>query len=76
MYVSLADLAMLHAALGEKERALELLERDTREGDGTLWLYYRGIFFDAIRDDPRFVALLRGLRLPTGGVRRGRSASP
>ncbi len=63
-YTSAAHLAMLYSALGERARALDLLEQDYREGDATLWLYYRGVFFDPIRDDPRFLALLRSYRLP------------
>jgi adenylate cyclase len=74
MYVSLTDLAMLYAALGEKSIAMDLLEKDTREGDATLWLYYRGVFFDSIRDDPRFVRLLEELHLPTSHPRRGPSS--
>ncbi len=69
-YTSAADLAMLYATLGEKERALDLLEKDFREGDMMLWIYYRGVFFDPIRDDPRFVALLRQYGVPTHGIRR------
>jgi len=69
-YTSAADLAMLYATLGEKERALDLLEKDFREGDMMLWIYYRGVFFDSIRDDPRFVALLRQYGVPTHGIRR------
>jgi adenylate cyclase len=75
LYVSQTDLAMLHASLGEKSEALDLLEKDTKEGDATLWLYYRGVFFDPIRDDPRFVRLLQRMRLPTNRPRRGPSAS-
>jgi adenylate cyclase len=75
-YVSLTDLAMLHAALGEKSEALQLLEKDTKEGDATLWLYYRGIVFDSIRDDPRFIRLLQQLHLPLNRPRRGPSAPP
>ena len=63
-YVSAAHLAMLYSALGERERALDLLEQDYREGDAILWLYYADVFFDPIRDDPRFVALLAKYRLP------------
>ena len=70
-YISGTDLAMLHAALGERETALDLLEKDTRQGDATLWLYYRGVFFDSIRDDPRFVRLLEEMHLPTSRPRRG-----
>lgn len=69
-YNSGTDLAMLHAALGEKERALDLLEKDSRDGDQVLWLYYRGMFFDSIRDDPRFIALLRQFGLPTHTIPR------
>jgi len=67
-YTSAAHLAMLYSALGERGRALDLLEQDFREGDAVLWLYYRDVFFDLIRDDPRFVALLREYRLPVGPV--------
>jgi len=65
-YTSTAHLAMLYSALGERERALDLLEQDFREGDAILWLYHPGVFFDPIRDDPRFVALLHEYRLPPG----------
>jgi adenylate cyclase len=64
LYVSGTDLATLYGALGEKERALDLLERDFREGDRTLWLYYHGTWFDSIRNDPRFLSLLRQYGLP------------
>jgi adenylate cyclase len=63
-YTSGAHLAMLYSALGERERALDLLEQDYREGDAILWLYHEAVFFDPIRDDPRFVALLQKYRLP------------
>jgi adenylate cyclase len=65
-YVSAAHLAMLYSALGDRPRALDLLEKDAREGDAILWLYYRAVFFDPIRDDPRFVALIDHYRLPSG----------
>ena len=70
-YVSLSRMARLHAALGEREAALELLERDLREGDRTLWFVYRMEEFDSIRDDPRFREMLRTLRLPTSLPMRG-----
>jgi len=63
-YTSSAHLAMLYSAFGERKRALDLLEQDFREGDAILWLYHRGVFFDPIRNDPRFGALLRKYRLP------------
>jgi hypothetical protein len=74
-YTSALYLAMMYAALGDRERALDLLETDDREGDRILWLYYRGVFFDSIREDPRFIALVRRLGLPLE-VRRGPSVAP
>jgi len=68
-YTSAAHLAMLYAATGENAQALDLLEKDYREGDRILWLFYPGTFFDAIRDDPRFVALLQLYRVPTRNPR-------
>ena len=68
-YTSATHLALLHAALGESATALDLLERDYREGDRTLWLYYRGVWFDGLRHDPRFQALLAQYGLPTARVR-------
>jgi adenylate cyclase len=65
-YTSSAHLAMLYSALGQRERALDLLEQDYRDGDAILWLYHRGVYFDAVREDPRFVALLEKYRVPAG----------
>ena len=74
-YTSTAHLAMLYSAIGERERALDLLEEDFREGDAILWLYHSAVFFDPIRDDPRFVALLRRYRLPVDLARAAPSPS-
>jgi adenylate cyclase len=54
-----------YAALGERERAFHFLERDSTEGDRILWANYQELVFDSIRDDPRFVALIRAMGLPT-----------
>jgi adenylate cyclase len=69
-YTSRTHLAMLYTALGEKNRALDLLEQAYREGDRVLWLWCRGLFFDSIRDDPRFAALLRQYDLPLPTLHR------
>jgi adenylate cyclase len=74
-YTSGAHLAMLYSAVGDGDRALELLEEDFREGDAILWLYQGGVYFDPIRDDPRFLALLRAYRLPEA-ARVARTAAP
>jgi adenylate cyclase len=63
-YTSATHLAMLYAAVGQRAKALDLLEREARGGDRVLWLWYRGAWFDSIREDPRFVALLRQYGLP------------
>lgn len=63
-YTSASHLAMMYSALGNKSKALDLLEQDYREGDRVLWLYYRGAYFDPIRDEPRFASLIRQMGLP------------
>jgi adenylate cyclase len=68
-YTSATHLAMLYAALGDRARALDLLEKDARDGDRVLWLWYRGVMFDSIRQDPRFIALLRHYGLPIPSAR-------
>lgn len=64
-YVPMTWLAALHSALGEKEAALDCLEQDMKEGEKSLWFDYQWDHFDPIRDDPRFVSMLRSLKLPT-----------
>jgi len=69
-YVNPVWRGALYAALGEKESALECLERDSQEeGRGSLWFAfnYQGLAFDSIRADPRFRTLLETLNLPTDG---------
>ncbi len=69
-YTSATHLAMLYGAIGQPSKAIELLEKDYREGDPVLWLYYRSVFFDDLRTDPRFVTLLREYGLPTRPIIR------
>ncbi|HEY1198606.1 MAG TPA: tetratricopeptide repeat protein [Thermoplasmata archaeon] len=76
-YVNPTWMAALYAALGEKETALECLERDSREGGrGSLWFSfnYQGLAFDSIRADAAFRSLLERLNLPTDG--EGRAQQP
>jgi hypothetical protein len=51
--------------LGENEKTLALLEQDNREGERLFWNLYQEPAFDTVRDDPRFVAILKDMRLPT-----------
>ena len=71
-YVNPALIAGLHAALGEKEEALEGLERDTKAGGRSLWSEYQWSAFDPVRGDPRFGSLLQRLNLlrDAGGTSR------
>ena len=58
-YVAPHYSAMIHAALGEKEQALDALEQAYKERDGSLaWLRVDDAF-DSLREEPRFQELLR-----------------
>ena len=60
--------AMLHIELGEKERALELVEEAyAMRENGLGWINVVPTF-DALRDEPRFLEILRGLNLPCGAT--------
>jgi adenylate cyclase len=63
-------IAILYSALGQREKALELLEYDLREGERSLWFDYQYPSFDPIRDDPRFQSMLRSMNLPASLGRR------
>lgn len=62
-YVSPGELATLYTGLGDKERALTTLEKAFAARD--LQLQFLGVdpAFDPLRSDPRFVDLLRRVRL-------------
>jgi len=64
-YVSRSDLAIMRSILGENELALDLLEEDYREGDKALWNNYQDPRLDGVRSNPRFIAMLRAMNLPT-----------
>ncbi len=63
-YVSPVLIGQVHLALGRRAEALEALEQGLRTRSAEMiWLGVRPTF-DALRDDPRFVALLQQLGLP------------
>jgi len=64
-YVNHLWIAAVYAALGEKEKAFEWLERDNGEGAVGLWVWHHYRAFDPIRGDPRFRSTLERLNLPT-----------
>ncbi|MGH9368185.1 MAG: protein kinase domain-containing protein [Thermoanaerobaculia bacterium] len=63
-YVSRHDLAVASLALGEKEQALDWLEKAYE--DRNWWMPFLKVDprFDALRSEPRFQALLRRIGLP------------
>ncbi|HYT83348.1 MAG TPA: protein kinase [Gemmatimonadales bacterium] len=62
-YVSPVPFAMLHLALGDRQRALDWAERAHAERRG--WLAYLAVnpILDPLREEPRFRALLDTMRL-------------
>jgi len=62
-YVSPAELAILYTALGDKEKALELLEQAYAARDLQLQFLKVEPGYDALREDPRFQDLLRHVGL-------------
>jgi TolB-like protein/Tfp pilus assembly protein PilF len=63
-YVSPYDLAILYTGLGEKDRALEKLNKAFDEHAG--WIIYLKVepLFDPLRSEPRFADLVSRLGLP------------
>ncbi len=62
-YVSPYDIAVIQAALGEKDQAFALLER--AHNDESEWLGWLGDDYrmDSLRSDPRFADLMRRVGL-------------
>ena len=62
-YVSPYDVAILYVGLGDKDRALEQLNKAYEDRAG--WIIYLNVepIFDPIRSDPRFTELVRRMRL-------------
>ncbi len=63
-YVPPTSLARIHAALGESEEAFRCLDRADAMRDDWLLLLDGWPRFEGIRNDPRFAALRRRIRLP------------
>jgi TolB-like protein/tetratricopeptide (TPR) repeat protein len=60
-------LAMVHLALGERDRALDLLEQAFRDRAWEIRLLPIEPLFDSLRTDPRFAALVSKVRLSSAG---------
>jgi TolB-like protein/DNA-binding winged helix-turn-helix (wHTH) protein/Tfp pilus assembly protein PilF len=66
-FVSPWDLSFVYAALGDKTRAIELLEQATDQKVG--WVISLGVEpgFDSLRDEPRFQRLSKRVGVPAKG---------
>jgi TolB-like protein/Tfp pilus assembly protein PilF len=62
-YVPSASLAVVYAALGEKDKAFVWLEKDVAERSPRPPLFSVNPVFDDLRDDPRFTDLVRRVAL-------------
>jgi len=62
-YLSEADLGLIYARLGEKEKAIEYLTKGYEERDDELKWLNGDHEFDFLRDDPRFKELLKKIGL-------------
>ena len=62
--VSSFDMASLSASLGEKRQALAWLERGCEKRDFWLVELNAWPWFDSLRDDPRFLNVLRRIGFP------------
>jgi tetratricopeptide (TPR) repeat protein len=62
-YVPPTSYAWIHLGLGETDRAFEWLDRAVDECDQYMMPIKSYRFFDPIRDDPRFLTLLRKMNL-------------
>ena len=62
-YVPAYQPAMVYAFLGDRDSAFEWLERAYAERNGTLAFLKTDVAMDNLKDDPRFVDLMRRLDL-------------
>ena len=63
-YVSPYDVAMVYAGLGDKDHALDWLERAHQDRSSLLVFALREPRLAPLRSEPRFVALVREFALP------------
>lgn len=67
-YVPATDFALVHMGLGDRDAALRWLERGVEEH--ARWMELAAVHpaWDPLRHDPRFIALVRRLKLPANAV--------
>src|SRR5881392_3381628 len=62
-YVSTTAFADIHLGLGEKEKALDWLEKSYQDQESACWYLTVDPIYDSVRNEPRFQALLKKVRL-------------
>jgi Tfp pilus assembly protein PilF len=63
-YIASTDIALTYAALGEREQGFIWLEKAYEERGSDLIYLKVDPWFDPLRDEPRFQALLRRMNFP------------
>ena len=63
-YVSPVDLASIYVALGDHERALQLLETALQKHNGSLLSLHLRPEFEPLRESPRFRRVLHAIESP------------
>jgi TolB-like protein len=63
-YVDPFNVALVCMGLGDNDAALDELERCASEGSVQNWILAPEPFFDPLREEPRFAAVLKRLNLP------------
>jgi adenylate cyclase len=63
-YHSPTFMAGVYAALGEKDKAIALLEQDFADSPTTFLFRFRSPQANPLRNDPRFISLVKRLNLP------------
>jgi serine/threonine-protein kinase len=62
-YVSSTAFADIHLGLGEKEKALDWLEKSYQDQESACWYLKVDPIYDSVRNEPRFQALLKKVGL-------------
>jgi len=63
-FVSEADVAEIYAFMGQRDQAIEWLEKSYEARSGAMILLKRYPMWDALRSDPRFQALIQKIGFP------------
>jgi tetratricopeptide (TPR) repeat protein len=63
-YISPVDLAGIYTAMGDRDRALTLLETALQQRNGALLFVPQDIEFESLRGEPRFARILREVGTP------------